>query len=100
MIDSYYLHQRERVRKLVKEYFELSSRASFESCIVGASTWILDKTKIRPRDRFSNYWPPPKGPNLTGRAVGKKGGGFPVQPLGGGLSIRHPVGEGWPSGWL
>ena len=83
MIDSYYVHQRERVRKLVKEYFELSSSAGFESCIVGASTWILDKTKIRPRDRFYDYWTTPEGLNLNWKDVRKKGGVIQVRAVGG-----------------
>src|SRR5712692_1185323 len=65
MIDSYYVHQSEQIRKLVEEYFELSSRPVFRNCIVGASTWIHDSTRMKPRNRFYDNWTTPEGLNLN-----------------------------------
>ncbi len=63
MVDSYYLGQVEQLRRLLEEY---------DSCdgILGASTWIIDKTRIRTRVRFFDSWTTPEAANLTPSAVG------------------------------
>jgi hypothetical protein len=83
MIDSYYVHQDQQIRKLVEEYFELSSTSRLQNCIVGASTWILDKTKVRSRDRFYDYWTTPEGLSLNWRKVRQQGGTTQVRAVGG-----------------
>ncbi len=83
MIDSYYVHQDQQIRKLVEEYFELSSTSKLQNCIVGASTWILDKTKVRSRDRFYDYWTTPEGLSLNWRKVRQQGGMTQVRAVGG-----------------
>ena len=82
MIDSYYVHQTEKVKQLVEEYSELSSKPEFENCIAGASTWILDKTKLRPRKRFYDYWTTPEGFKLRWNDVRERGGMTRVRAVG------------------
>jgi hypothetical protein len=83
MIDSYYVHQIECVRKLVNEYFEIASRAEFRNCVLGASTWILDKTKLIPSERFYDYWTTPEGLALKWQTTKKQGGVIKVSAVGG-----------------
>lgn len=53
MVDSYYLEQVDKLKQLLEEY---------NSCegILGASTWQLDKTRIRPRIKFFDSWTTPE----------------------------------------
>jgi hypothetical protein len=83
MIDSYYVHQIEPVRKLVKEYFDLASLPKFRNCIVGASTWILDKTKLIANKRFYDYWTTPEGISLKWKTTKEQGGIVHVGAVGG-----------------
>jgi hypothetical protein len=83
MIDSYYVHQSEQIRKLVEEYLKLSSSLEFRNCIVGASTWILDSTRMKPRIRFYDNWTTPEGLNLNWKIAKQKGGTIRVRAVGG-----------------
>jgi hypothetical protein len=47
MIDSYYLNQVEQINQLVGEYSELSHSTYQNGCILGASSWIYDLTRVR-----------------------------------------------------
>ena len=61
MIDSYYLAQTEEIKKLLQEY---ENESPSEEHIVGASTWFLDKTRLRPRIRFWDTWITPEAENF------------------------------------
>src|SRR5260370_36600396 len=61
MIDSYYLQQGEQVGKLIAEYVELNAKTHSGGCILGASSWIYDKTRIWPRTRFYEGWTTAEG---------------------------------------
>lgn len=56
MIDSYYASQRNQIEKLLGEYDG--------TCILGASTWFMDKTRIRSRARFWDSWTTPEAAAL------------------------------------
>lgn len=56
-IDSYYLGCTEAILELVERYEALSS---FGECILGASTWYYDFSRIRPRIRFYDIWSTPE----------------------------------------
>jgi hypothetical protein len=83
MIDSYYLKQEEQVRKLVEEYAEMISASPQRGCIVGASSWIFDKTRIRPLYRFYDGWTTPEGMSLRLDEVERSGGTIRVKAVGG-----------------
>lgn len=57
MVDSYYLSQTREIRKLLSQYSRLSTSSE---CIVGASTWFQDRTRIVPRIRFWDSWITPE----------------------------------------
>jgi hypothetical protein len=61
MVDSYYLAQTTEIRKLFIEYAHLYVS---EECIVGASTWFQDRTRIIPRIRFWDSWITPEAAHL------------------------------------
>jgi hypothetical protein len=83
MIDSYYVRQIQQVKKLVDEYFQLSSKPEYKNCIVGASTWILDKTKIPSKERFYDNWTTPEGLKLSWKETKEQGGLTGVRAVGG-----------------
>jgi hypothetical protein len=84
MIDSYYVHQDKQIMKLIHEYTEKGARTEFpEGCILGASTWILDKTRIRSRLRFYDGWTTPEALHLDPREIESKGGIIGVKAVGG-----------------
>src|SRR6266849_11169683 len=56
MIDSYYLHQKPQITGLIENYVKMIQSDHPSGCILGASTWILDKTKVRSRIRFYDGW--------------------------------------------
>ena len=54
-IDSYYLDQVARIRRLITEY------RTFETdCILGATNWFLDFSKIPSRTRYWDTWATPE----------------------------------------
>jgi hypothetical protein len=83
MIDSYYLQQEERVRRLIEEYAEITARSHPDGCILGASTWIYDKTRIWPKNRFYDWWTTPEAIRLRPEDVEKSGGRMSVKAVGG-----------------
>jgi hypothetical protein len=83
MIDSYYLQQEEPIRKLIKEYAEMIITSYQGGCILGASSWIYDKTRIRPKYRFYDGWTTPEGLNLRLEEVKRNGGTIRVNAVGG-----------------
>lgn len=83
MVDSYYLHQTEQIEALVAEYVKLSSSTEPGGCILGASTWVHDKTKIRPSKHFFDGWTTPEGHRFTPELAKSQGGLVRVQAVGG-----------------
>jgi hypothetical protein len=83
MIDSYYIHQSNQINGLVREYERLNLGHEQGGCILGASTWILDKTRIKSRLRFYDGWTTPEGSKLKLREVEKNGGVIRVSAVGG-----------------
>jgi hypothetical protein len=83
MLDSHYLHLKEGLRKLVSEYVELSSRTEFRNCIVGASTWIRDKTRLKSRTSFYDTWTTPEGLGIDWKTARSIGGIIRVKAVGG-----------------
>jgi hypothetical protein len=83
MIDSYYLQQEKQIRKLIKEYLDMTLTTHREGCILGASSWIYDKTRIWPRHRFYDGWTTPEGSSLRLEKVEKDGGMIRVKAVGG-----------------
>ena len=83
MIDSYYLQQEKQIRKLIKEYLDITLTTHREGCILGASSWIYDKTRIWPRYRFYDGWTTPEGSSLRLEEVEKDGGMIRVKAVGG-----------------
>src|SRR5690349_15116837 len=61
MIDSYYLAQAGEIKRLLFEYGDLFSSGE---CIVGASTWFQDRTRIVPKIRFWDSWITPEAKSL------------------------------------
>jgi hypothetical protein len=78
MIDSYYVRQPNPVRILIEEYDGRS--------ILGATTWVLDKTRIISRNRFWDNWTTPElarevfNPYARGRIRVRAAGGCYVYP--------------------
>jgi len=56
-IDSYYVRRVRSVSHLIETYKTLSYS---QECIVGASTWYVDKSRIRPVFRFYDIWSTPE----------------------------------------
>lgn len=65
MIDSYYLRQANQIATLLEEYDHCEG-------ILGASTWIVDKTRVIPRIRFFDSWTTPEAANLKLASVGRE----------------------------
>jgi hypothetical protein len=83
MIDSYYLRQGEQVRKLIEEYVALTTKIYPTGCILGASSWIHDRTRIWPENRFYDGWTTPEGNRLRPEVVKREGGTMIVKAVGG-----------------
>jgi len=83
MIDSYYLHQEPQIKALTREYAQIHSSDHPDGCILGASTWILDKTRIKSRLRFYDWWTTPEGSKLNLHEVEKTGGLIRTNAVGG-----------------
>jgi hypothetical protein len=83
MIDSYYIHQNPQINGLVQEYARMTLSDYPRGCILGASTWILDKTRIRSRLRFYDGWATPEGMKLKLHEVERDGGVIRVNGVGG-----------------
>jgi hypothetical protein len=98
MIDSYYVHQSESIRRLVEEYSEVSSRPKFQNCIVGAGTWIVDKTRMKTRTRFYDNWTTPEGIGLDWNKARQQGGSIQVRAVGGCYLYPRFVWERTPYG--
>lgn len=82
MVDSYYLNQQEKIRKLILEYQQLG-KSQTGDCIIGASTWIYDKTRITPRKRFFDVWTTPEGSQIRPEDAQAKGERIKVNSVGG-----------------
>ncbi|TMI22461.1 hypothetical protein E6H31_02120 [Candidatus Bathyarchaeota archaeon] len=54
-IDSYYLNQTTEIRKLVKEYGYYDA-----DCVLGATNWFLDHSKLPSKMRFWDTWATPE----------------------------------------
>jgi hypothetical protein len=54
-IDTYYLNQVAEIRKLVREYNAYDS-----DCVLGATNWFLDRSKIPSRVRYWDSWATPE----------------------------------------
>jgi hypothetical protein len=83
MIDSYYVHQNQQIKGLIQEYARLILSDYQNGCILGASAWILDKTRIRSRLRFYDGWTTPEGTRLKLQEVEKTGGFIRARSVGG-----------------
>jgi len=83
MIDSYYLQQRDPLQQLVDEYRRLRVSSFQSGCILGASNWIFDKTRVRTRNRFFDNWTTPEAANLNLEEAVAKGGVISVKGVGG-----------------
>jgi len=57
MIDSYYIRFLEETKQLISNYLSLGKETK---CIIGASTWSLNKTRIRPFVHFWDTWTTPE----------------------------------------
>ncbi|HEV2119227.1 MAG TPA: hypothetical protein VGS11_03825 [Candidatus Bathyarchaeia archaeon] len=66
MIDSYYLRFLDQAKQLISDYTSASQK---DPCIMGASTWALNKTRIRP---FVHFWDTWTTPEATIRLYGRK----------------------------
>jgi hypothetical protein len=83
MIDSYYLHQDRQINGLIDEYSKMTLSEYPEGCILGASTWILDKTRVRSRLRFYDWWTTPEASSLKLSEVERIGGTISAKAVGG-----------------
>jgi hypothetical protein len=83
MIDSYYLAQARQITDLIREYLETTHSQYPSGCILGASAWILDKTRIRSRVRFYDGWTTPEGLRLRPREAEVVGGFIRANAVGG-----------------
>ena len=82
MIDSYYLHQKSQITGLIENYVKMIQSDYASGCILGASTWILDKTKVRSRIRFYDGWTTPEASKLRLDDVEARGGTARVMAVG------------------
>jgi len=83
MVDSYYLQQEEQILRLINEYVEMTLATYHAGCILGASSWIYDKTRIWPKYRFYDGWTTPEGLSLRLEEVERDGGMIGVKAVGG-----------------
>lgn len=83
MIDSYYIHQRQEIDGLIHEYERITADNYRDGCILGASTWILDRTRIKSRLRFYDGWTTPEASKLKLHEVEKTGGVIKANAVGG-----------------
>jgi hypothetical protein len=93
MIDSYYLSQEPQIKDLMEEYRRMSHSHHPIGCILGASTWVLDKTSITRRIRFYDNWTTPEGSLLNLRDAEEKGGIIEAKAVGGCYLYPRPVWE-------
>ena len=82
MIDSYYLHQRTEILGLINEYHRLIAMEP-RGIILGASTWIDDRTRIWPRKHFFDGWTTPEANKITLEHALSNGGVLSVKAGGG-----------------
>jgi hypothetical protein len=82
MIDSYYLHQDDQIRGLIRDYAEMTHSNHPGGCILGASTWFYDLRRVRPRYRFYDGWTTPEGNQLRLAGVERRGGIIRVKSVG------------------
>src|SRR6266567_6304393 len=82
MVDSYYLQQTKEILKLVQEYGKLTLSQGPPGLILGASTWIHDKTRVLPKLRFFDLWTTPEGRFITPDYASNHGGLVPVRAVG------------------
>src|SRR5690349_20331893 len=82
MIDSYYLHQDEQIRGLIRDYAEMTVSNPPRGCILGASTWFYDLRRVRAQYRFYDGWTTPEGNPLKLREVERSGGVIRVKSIG------------------
>lgn len=61
-IDSFYLHRTSEISRLLDAYRTLSVP---RECILGASTWYYDQSKVRAVYRFYDFW---STPEMEGKA--------------------------------
>ncbi len=92
MVDSYYLNQPGQIIKLISGYEQLTQSAG-QDCILGASTWVVDKTRVRSKIRFYDYWTTPEGKGLGWDQIQGKGGLLRVKAVGGCYLYPRPVWE-------
>jgi hypothetical protein len=82
MIDSYYLHQEEQIRGLIRDYADMTISNHPGGCILGASTWFYDLRRVRPTYRFYDGWTTPEGNPLKLAKVERSGGVIRVKSIG------------------
>ena len=82
MIDSYYLHQVDQIIRLLQEYVRIMPTYP-DGCILGASSWIHDLTRIRALYRFYDGWTTPEAIRLKLKNVERSGGMMKVSSVGG-----------------
>ena len=83
MIDSYYVHQEDQIDALITEYTRMTMSEYPDGCILGASAWILDRTRMRSRLRFYDGWTTPEAMGLKLQQVERSGGIMKVSAVGG-----------------
>ncbi len=93
MVDSYYLQQGSEILKLVNEYEKLAAHQKPPGLVLGASTWIRDKTRIIPRSHFFDGWATPEGKEITLSQARSHGGLLPVKAVGACYIYPRPVWE-------
>ncbi len=64
MIDSYYVHQEKQIEGLIERYAKMIRSDYANGCILGASTWVRDKTRVRSVLRFYDGWTTPEASKL------------------------------------
>ena len=82
MIDSYYLNQKAEISSLINEYHRLTA-TNPQGIILGASTWIDDRTRIWPRKHFFDGWTTPEAIGTTLEHASSNGGLLRVKGVGG-----------------
>jgi len=96
MIDSYYVHQEKQIVRLIQEYANMTLAEFPGGCILGASTWILDKTRIRSQYRFYDGWTTPEALELEPHQIEKEGGVIRAKAVGGCYLYPRTVWEKTP----
>lgn len=93
MVDSYYLAQTNEIRKLLFEYAHLCAS---EECLLGASTWFQDRTRIVPRIRFWDSWITPEAAHLRLPANRTEANWMRVRAVGACYAFPRKVWEAHP----